>query len=202
MQLAVPEGNAAERIRYYHNVSIKSAAVSAMAAFACGVELIRAKAELRHGKFLPFLEDECKFTKRTAQKYMALAGYMMGEGAEELILGSKEDASTLAQGVQGDFDGKTLRGIYQEAGIVKASAGHGGRRDGAGRPKKAEHDLAAELKEIEESPEDNLAIANELFGRLMKWGVEERGIAKLPLKAMPTLVAYLKQLLSIAQSRL
>lgn len=195
--LTAPQGNRETRIQYYHNLAMQAASVAKFAALACGIELIRAKAELPARKFRPFVDRECGFTIRTAYKYMALAGFAFGE-SDDVILGSREEAAKLAQSVETKIDGKSLKDIYVEAGIIKPSSSQGGKREGAGRPKKAS-DLEAELKEIEESPEENLAIANEIFTRLMKWAIQDEGLAKITAKALPKILAYLKELTAEVQ---
>jgi hypothetical protein len=40
---------------------------------AAGELLIEAKAQLRHGQWLPWLQDNCNLSERTAQLYMRLA---------------------------------------------------------------------------------------------------------------------------------
>lgn len=187
-----------ERIRYYHNLTMTAAGVAKIAAVACGIELIRAKAEMPARKFSRFVEDNCKFSRRTAYNYMSVAGFSFE--SEQFLLESELSANTLAREAK-ELDGKSLKDIYVMAGVIKPSANQGGARAGAGRPKK-EHDLAAELRELEESPAENLAIANELFTRLMQWGIQDQGIAKLPAKAIPQLLTYLKQLTAEVQKRL
>ncbi len=123
---------------------------------------------------------------------MAVAGFAFGEN-EAALLESTEETSVLAQRVEGTLDGKSLKSIYIEAGIIKPSATQGGRRAGAGRPPKG-HDLAAELRELDESPAENLAIANEIFPRLMEWAIRERGFERLPAKALPQILASLREL--------
>ncbi len=189
-----------ERIKYYHNLALHAASVAKFAALACGIELIRAKEDLPKMKFSRFVETNCAFSKKTAYRYMALAGFAFGHN-EQLLIESPKAADDLAMKADAALDGKSLKDIYIEAGIIKPSASQGGARAGAGRPKK-EHDLAAELRELEESPAENLAIADELFTRLMQWGIAEQGIAKLPPKALPQMLAYLRQLTAEVTKRI
>lgn len=138
---ALPEAKAGsdpcQRIHFYHQLALKSAALSAMAAIAAGLELLRFKASCRHGEFLPYVEDKCGFGETTARRYMKLAMFAVGEGPA-LALAVKDDAAIgpVVEKSAKNLDGKGLRQIYQEAGIIKVSDNCGGSRNGAGRPRK------------------------------------------------------------------
>jgi hypothetical protein len=63
----------ADRIRAAHQ-AVGHAAHSVLEhAMAAGDALLKAKAALEHGEWLPWLEHECDLKERTAQNYMALA---------------------------------------------------------------------------------------------------------------------------------
>jgi hypothetical protein len=73
----VPEdvglANLAIRIRREHREALASARGVVLHALEAGRLLNEAKAKLRHGKWALWIEENCKFSSRTAQRYMYLA---------------------------------------------------------------------------------------------------------------------------------
>ena len=63
----------AARIRAFHQATTESLRRSVENAMACGDLLIEAKAQLKHGQWLPWLRDYCLISERTAQLYMRTA---------------------------------------------------------------------------------------------------------------------------------
>jgi hypothetical protein len=63
----------AARIRAEHEATAISMVRSIEHAMAAGDLLIQAKKQLKHGQWLPWLEQHCKISDRTAQRYIQLA---------------------------------------------------------------------------------------------------------------------------------
>jgi hypothetical protein len=63
----------AARIRAFHESTIEGLRQSVENGMAAGDLLIEAKAQLKHGHWLPWLRDNCNISERTAQLYMRLA---------------------------------------------------------------------------------------------------------------------------------
>jgi hypothetical protein len=63
----------AGRIRVEHEAVSASLKESVRHAIAAGELLIEAKAQLGHGRWLPWLQDHCTISERTAQLYMRVA---------------------------------------------------------------------------------------------------------------------------------
>jgi hypothetical protein len=63
----------AGRIRVEHEAVSASLKESVRHAIAAGELLIEAKAQLGHGRWLPWLKDHCTISERTAQLYMRVA---------------------------------------------------------------------------------------------------------------------------------
>jgi len=65
--------NLAARIRTEHAATSAAFKSSIKHAMAAGDLLIEAKAQLQHGRWLPWLRDHCTISERTAQLYMRVA---------------------------------------------------------------------------------------------------------------------------------
>jgi Protein of unknown function (DUF3102) len=63
----------AARIRAFHQATAEALRRSVENAMAAGDLLIEAKAQLKHGQWLPWLRDHCAMSERTAQLYMRCA---------------------------------------------------------------------------------------------------------------------------------
>jgi ABC-type uncharacterized transport system ATPase component len=63
----------AARIRAEHEATIIALGHSIQHAMAAGDLLIEAKAQLKHGQWLPWLKEHCAVSDRTARLYMRLA---------------------------------------------------------------------------------------------------------------------------------
>ncbi len=63
----------AARIRVEHEAASLSLKQSVEHAMAAGALLIEAKAQFKHGQWLPWLRDRCAMSERTAQLYMRVA---------------------------------------------------------------------------------------------------------------------------------
>lgn len=130
----------AGRVAFYHGLATSAARVSVMAAIAAGVELIRAKSEAEHGMFQSWVEKNCEFGRSTAYKYMSLAEGVLGDRLPTLVSASgRATAVALIEEHASDTEARSLTELYADMGIVRRTAGLGGRRPGAGRPRAAEH---------------------------------------------------------------
>jgi Protein of unknown function (DUF3102) len=65
----------AAQIKQLHIESTRLAEASVARAIEAGEYLIEAKQELKHGAWLPWLQEHCGMSQRTAQLYMRLAKY-------------------------------------------------------------------------------------------------------------------------------
>lgn len=72
----VPSRSLDERagvINNYHNSAEAAYGQACRFAVLCGMELLAAKEEAPHGEWMPWIEQNCKFTHMTASRYMLLA---------------------------------------------------------------------------------------------------------------------------------
>ena len=61
---------------FLHEAANQAAATAIHYAARCGAKLNEAKAQCRHGEWLPWLEGNCRVSHRHAQRYMRLAREM------------------------------------------------------------------------------------------------------------------------------
>lgn len=147
----VPKRTEAERIRmvnHYHDNHKAALLQACNYALLCGMELLAARAEIKHGEWLPWIEKNCKFSQPTAYKYMTLAEGAMPvlkaqypellEGAEQVApsLMKVAERKALVEAVSQMVDGRTIQELQLElmGMTAKPTAPKGGAREGAGRP--------------------------------------------------------------------
>lgn len=84
----------AARINAEHEASAKAIKRGLKHAIACGRLLLEAKAQLRHGAWLPWLRDHCGVPERTAQRYTELAAYAADSKSDKLADLALEGSAT------------------------------------------------------------------------------------------------------------
>jgi Protein of unknown function (DUF3102) len=99
----------AHRIRNEHSAACAGIKVTVAHALAAGDLLIEAKAQLKHGQWLPWLKEHCEISERTAQNYMRLAKN------RDAIAKSAEDCAFAS------IDG-AIKSLIQNAAPVPVSA--------------------------------------------------------------------------------
>ena len=150
----IPPGqqmDAAARINYFHTLSKQAGEVAVKAALYAGMELFKAKID-HPGAFDAWVDQNCAFGRRTAYKYLALLTETVGKGADLVGLAEgTDDARTDAIAeYAGNMESKGLTELYVDLGIVKKSKSNlGGKREGAGRPRKqSAEELAKQAEEV------------------------------------------------------
>jgi hypothetical protein len=175
----------------YHRCAQTAAAQATAYAILCGLELQRIRSEVSskggRPKKLPtalsgvsdgwekWVEDNCDFSAKTAQRYIAVADGVKGRLAQstasrtlaaivDIAPSSLNEAqrATLLKSVSKVTEGQTLQQLYLDFGITKADPRANLRKGGAthtnGRP--PAKNLDAEVAEAE---------AVEILTRLAKW---------------------------------
>lgn len=184
-------GNAPEEAlhNHYHRCAQTAAAQATGYAILCGLELQKIRMEMsKPGKrndlnlgnrgsqgWDQWVEANCEFSKRTADKYIAVAEGVKGRLARTTtsrnLLGcidcapsalDEKQRDTLLKSVGKVTEGETLRQLYLDFGIVKANPNDNLRKGGAthhnGRPNP--RDLSAE---------DAMLRANQIVKLLAEW---------------------------------
>ena len=145
---------AAARINHWHSITKQAGQMAIAAALHAGMELFQAK--LAHpGTFEQWIEANCEFDRRTAYRYLQLVQQALGaDDLPKLADSSAKKRDAAIEEFSAQTDAQTLTELYADFGIVrKAPSKMGGRREGAGRPKKnAAADEAAELDRIANNP--------------------------------------------------
>lgn len=145
-----PQTDAAGRINYFHTLSKQAGEVAVKAALYAGMELFKAKVE-HPGTFDAWVDQNCAFKRATAYNYLKLLSETVGKGADLVGLAEDtDDARTDAIAeYAGNMESKGLTELYVDLGIVKKSKSNlGGKREGAGRPRKDAAKLAEQADAI------------------------------------------------------
>jgi len=130
-----PERTIAERaavIADYHNAAATAYAQSAMYALLCGFELLAAKAQVAHGKWEPWVGENCPFSPVTAWRYMEAAKRKFKaipnlSHVKDFALGMSpldlpdERRTQLIEAVKEATDNQTWRQLGLELGFFKES---------------------------------------------------------------------------------
>lgn len=150
----IPPGqqmDAAARINYFHTLSKQAGEVAVKAALYAGMELFKAKID-HPGTFDAWVDQNCAFKRATAYNYLKLLTETVGKGADLVGLAEgTDDARTDAIAeYAGNMESKGLTELYVDLGIVKKSKSNlGGKREGAGRPRKqSAEELAKQAEEV------------------------------------------------------
>lgn len=140
--------DAAERIRFHIHEAQAHGRCAIAHIIEAGWELAQQKHLMGYGQWSAWCEKKLSVSKDTADRYIAAFRKTVGAlrasqriPLEKKLLKKELEAATVG------MEEKTARQAMIEMGIVKPTEGHGGRREGAGRPKK-DADVAAELKAV------------------------------------------------------
>ena len=187
--------DAAGRINYFHTLSKQAGEVAVKAALYAGMELFKAKID-HPGTFDAWVDQNCSFGRRTAYKYLSLLSETVGKGVDLVGLAEDtDDARTDAIAeYAGNMESKGLTELYVDLGIVKKSKSNlGGKREGAGRPRKDAAKLAAQ--EAADNPGFDENAVSGAVSDLYRIGVTEQGFDALGLPALNSVISLLEDVL-------
>ena len=148
-----PGTESAGRINYFHRVTKEAGRISIAAAFYAGIELAKVKANIGHGAFQGWVASNCEVKYRTAHNYIHMVTmYFMNNGIElaDMLDASDVQRQEAITQVIENCESNSLTEIYVDLGIVKKSKSNlGGKREGAGRPRKqSAEELAKQAEEV------------------------------------------------------
>ena len=142
-----PDMDRSGRINYFYRVAEEAGKLSVRAMFYVGLELMKTKAELKHGDFGKWIDSNCSFSSKTAQNYIHAAYMYLSKkfDVDHLLETTDAERQEAIDETACDCGDATVRDLYLELGICKKSPSRmGGRREGAGRKRK--EDLAAQAE--------------------------------------------------------
>lgn len=140
--------DAAERIRFHIHEAQAHGRCAIAHIIEAGWELALQKQFMGFGQWNAWCEEKLSVSRRTADKYIDAYQRTVGalRASQRIPLDKKLLKKELEAATVG-MEEKTARQAMIEMGIVKPTAGHGGERKGAGRPKK-DNSVEAQLDEI------------------------------------------------------
>ena len=140
--------DAAERIRFHIHEAQAHGRCAIAHIIEAGWELALQKQMLGYGQWASWCEQKLSIARPTADRYIAAFQRTVGafRASQRIPLDKKLLKKELEAATVG-MEEKTARQAMIEMGIVKPTAGHGGKREGAGHPKK-DNSVEAQLDEI------------------------------------------------------
>ena len=171
-----------KQINYFQEVVKQSASIGCTAAIINGVLLT--KAQVEHPQtFVDWLAANTAVSQRTSYNYINAAKRTLGSGiVEELAKkGTVEIAESVTQAMMKlKLESKPLTELYCDVGIIKRTPSKmGGRREGAGRPRKdAQEELARQAEEI--AAKAGVELVKQLLGDLYVECVSKDGFGAFP----------------------
>lgn len=201
----VPAGaemDAAARINHFHRLSIQAGEVAVKAALEVGMALFQEKI-LRGGTFQAWVEQNCEFSRATAYRYLELLQKSIGTKNDlaKLADGSAKTREETIEEYASTVESKTLSELMCDYGIItKSKSKLGGKREGAGRPRKIDPESAAGAAEAAENKGFASESAKELTVQLYTQGVVNQGFEAMDRETLKSVVTTLKQTLKEAET--
>lgn len=188
------EMDAAARINHFHRISMQAGEVAIKAALEVGMQLFQERVS-RGGTFMSWVDQNCDFSYKTAQRYLSLLQQSIGSQNDLAQLA--EMSSKKREGVIDEFastvESKTLSELMCDYGIItKSKSNLGGKREGAGRKPKAQEDLAAKAEEIANSGALAKTVLMQLLSDLYTKGVVEGGFGSLETEDLRGIVTTIE----------
>jgi len=190
----------AAKVNYYHNVGRQCAALALEAAFRCGMELFQAKIE-HAGTLEQWIEENCEFGRAMAYRYLSLVQKAIGaDDLPKLANGSEKQRKSAIAEILSESDSKSVTELFCEYGVMKKTPSNlGGKRDGAGRPKK---DNAEELAKAADAISQGLNrdVILETVSQLYVLTVTNDGFGDLETEALRNEIEMLEKMTARAKT--
>lgn len=183
----------AEKINRLHQVAEGCHKISVQAALAAGLELIKAKEECPHGTWLLWIKQNCRFHRKTADRYMAIANTVLRVTEHQEYIEADIIPAEAIECAADELDGKTISQLYKGMGLVKATKDWGGVRAGAGRKAKDFSDVVAA---VTQDPNIAAIEVNKPISDLIAFASQGAGFNVLDTLVLMRLGRELKQLAS------
>ena len=167
-----------EKANFLHTYSVEASKRSTGAAILAGWVLSVARSTCAHGQWMAWLDQNVSFTHKTAQNYLSLYAQTLGAQRAAMrrpialtVQPTEEELEAAAH----DVDCKSLSALYKSTRLIKASGDWGGDREGAGRKRKTDADVAAQLEQIAQSETLNWSAVKTALESLFK-AQEEKAV--------------------------
>lgn len=196
--------DAAERVRFHLSQARVAGRVALAHIIEAGRELALQKQLLGYGQWRAWCNDSLDISHDTADRYIATFQKTIGvqRAAQKVSLDKKILKKELETATVG-MEEKTVRQAMIEIGVIKPNPAHGGKREGAGRPKKDEAaDISAELDEVANSPALLIAAIREPISTVYKAWRERDVFAKIDMSDLALVTASLQELATAATAAL
>ena len=197
-------GDAAERVRFHLDEAKKHGRCAIAHIIEAGRELALQKQLLGYGQWSAWCDQNLDIAQKTADRYIetfqktiGAARLEQGVALDKKILKKELEAATVG------MEEKTVRQAMIEIGVIKPNPAHGGKREGAGRPKKDEAaDISAELDEVANSPALLIAAIREPISTVYKAWRERDVFARIEMSDLALVTASLQDLATAATAAL
>ena len=162
---APDSADAADRIRFHIHEAQAHGRCAIAHIIEAGWELAQQKQLLGYGQWSAWCEEKLSVARSTAERYILAFQRTVGtqRAAQRVPLEKKLLKKELEAATVG-MEEKTARQAMIEMGIVKPTAGHGGKREGAGR--KAKGETASVAEQLDAIANNETLIWAELKGAL------------------------------------
>jgi hypothetical protein len=169
----------AKKIGEYHKAAMTAAAYTAVYAVLCGLELLAARAQVRHGNWDTWVEDNCPFNRVTAWRYMQAAERKAKDlpnvyGRKHLLdtpphLLPEKDRAELITAVTDAVDQQSWTELQLDLGLRTPEKPKGGAREGAGRPTKTEAERSKQAGATGECDELERELSRFVLGKTWQY---------------------------------
>lgn len=196
--------DAAERIRFHLSKARVAVGVALKHIISAGQELAIQKQLLGYGQWNDWCSHNLGIHRTTADRYIDTFQKTVGaaRAAQRIPLDAKLLKKELDAATVG-MEEKTVRQAMLELGVIRAAEGHGGKREGAGRPRKdSAADEAAALDAVANSPALLIAAIREPISTVYKAWRERDVFARIEMDDLAMVTASLSELASAAQQAL
>lgn len=196
--------DAAERVRFHLSQARVAGRVALAHIIEAGRELTIQKQLIGYGQWVDWCHSNLDISQQTADRYIATFQKTIGvqRAAQKVSLDKKILKKELEAATVG-MEEKTVRQAMIEIGVIKPNPAHGGKREGAGRPKKDEAaDISVELDEVANSPALLIAAIREPISTVYKAWRERDVFAKIDMSDLALVTASLQELATAATAAL
>ena len=207
-EIIFPQGveTLGEKVNFLHSYSVECSKRSTGAAILAGWVLSVARSTCAHGQWLEWLEQNVSFDRRTATNYLSLYAQTLGAQRAAMrrpIALDVQPTEDELEAAAHDVDGKSLSALYKSTRLIAQNGAWGGKRAGAGHPKKNEDVAeAAALDEVVNSPALLIAVIREPIATVYKAWRERDVFARIDLEDLAVVAASLNELATAATSAL